>query len=128
MISLCKALQISAAREERTCPAWEKDTFQTPQGVLKHLSQFKRCQWYRKGKLQDLGQAQEEPESPEPIVTHPSAPFGDEPQEPKEPEEDQPLEDVMADLDHEFYNLIPPRPLLLLRRLQGVSQKMKTSQ
>ncbi|KIJ09982.1 hypothetical protein PAXINDRAFT_16984 [Paxillus involutus ATCC 200175] len=79
MISLYKALQISADQEAHA--------LHVERIPSKHLKK--------------------EPESPEPVVTHPSAPFGDESREPKE---DQPLEDVMVDLDHELYNLISPYP------------------
>ncbi|KAG2113381.1 hypothetical protein DEU56DRAFT_699037, partial [Suillus clintonianus] len=40
---------------ERTCPACGRSDFKSTRGVLSHMSQAKGCQWYRKGKLRDLG-------------------------------------------------------------------------
>ena len=54
MSSLCCALQAFSNLNDHTCLACGKSTFKTSQGVLKHLSQARGCQWYKKGKLKDL--------------------------------------------------------------------------
>ncbi|KAG1717811.1 hypothetical protein EDB19DRAFT_1652202 [Suillus lakei] len=54
MASLCRALQQTINDLEHTCPACGRSDFKTPKGILSHMSQAKGCQWYHKGKLQDL--------------------------------------------------------------------------
>ena len=104
MSSLHRALQHTSYDPERTCPACGRSDFKSAKGVLSHMSQAKGCRWYRKGKLRDLG-ILDAPES-EPVV-------GGEEDAAEENEYQGDLwdpQDVMDELHHELFDLIPVQP------------------
>ena len=89
-----------------TCPACGKSNFRTAKGLLTHIGQAKDCLWYRKGKLQDLGNPGTfEPVAiPDPVWEGQDIDFGMQERDNWEPEE------VSDALDQEFFDLIPVQP------------------
>ena len=102
MSSLCCALQAFSNLNDHACLACGKSTFKTSQGVLKHLSQARGCQWYKKGKLKDLEMDIEVIEELPPNFL---------PYIPPHAEDEEHPYNVLDQLDHELFDLIPAQPL-----------------
>lgn len=83
------------------CPARCGKSFATIQGLNCHLGTATSCRWYKKGKLRELGTAVASDNPGNDSETRSSD------EENKDMDEDEDPEDVVEDLQHELFQLIP---------------------